>query len=375
MAIERGDTIYRYNGQYYTKSDAFSGTYRQISPGSSGKSLIANKLVTVNDLDDSTFKPEPSSKSQIRQYYEDRYSYTLQDLTRRLNAGEITEMEAIAREKEAKVEVGNNVDQYWAEREAEKFRQESGIAAREAQRLAAGGGSGGSSGPRPSTGDPGLDEALSGLEDYLNQLEARGQVLNPNVQLDSKILAKFTEQAEKEIDPYYKTQLKLARDSLTRDLNYSAEQLGRDEQDLERTYQKQVRTIGENSAEQGFALSGQRQRSERDLALDTQNTIENNRRQLSFNAGNAVGQYARQYGSENLPETQIGNTPTVGAGETGFGKANGTRQLYSISPNVYAGLVGSNEFERRTNVKNRSSQLEQAFRANQGLTQQRSLTL
>lgn len=227
----------------------------------------------------------------------------------------------------------------------------------------------------PSTGDPLLDQTLGQLENYLNELEKRGQVLNPNIQLDASTLAKFTKQAEQEINPYYSTQLKSARESLLYGAGYSRDEVLRNEQDLEKQYGQQFKQLGESAADRGFAQSGIRQREEGDLATDTQNTINANRRQLEFNTGNQARQFAQTYGTSNMPTLDIGNTPSVFGGETGFNKPQGTRSLYQLDPNVYDGLVGSQQYEQRGAVKNRASELESAFRSNQALTQQRSLTL
>ena len=237
------------------------------------------------------------------------------------------------------------------------------------------GSSGGSALNLPSTGNPQLDATLASLENYMKELEKRGQVLNPNIKLDATTLAKFTKQAESEINPYYSTQLKLARENLLTNAGYSKDEVLRNEQELEKQYKTAFRQTGETAADQGFALSGQRVRQESELAQNTQNTIDSNRRKLSFDTGQNVRNYAQQFGSSNIPTLDIGNAPTITGGETGFSKPSGNRSLYSLDPNVYDGLVGSQQYEQTAAIRNRSSQLEEAFRSNQALDQQRLLTL
>lgn len=375
---ERGDTIYRFGGQYYTKSDSFGGTYRQLNPGKNTKSLIANKLIEVVDVPPDEFREEPSGKSEIRAYYQEKANQVMVESSARAQAGEITweEAEQMVRAAEARAETRN--EDYWAKRAAES-------AAREQRNLASGGGSSGSGGgsgngdsmslPFEPTGDPQLDATLGSLQKYIEELEKRGQVLNPNIVLDAKTLAQFTKQAEQEIDPYYKGQLKMARESLLNSAGFSRDEVLRTEQQLEQQYQQKFRETGESAADRGFALSGIRQREEGQLATDTQRVIDSNRRKLEFDTGNAARGFAQQYGTSNMPTLNIGEAPKVFGGETGFNKSQGTRSLYQLDPNVYNGLVGSQEFEQRGAVRNRASQLEEAFRSNQALTQQRSLTL
>lgn len=239
-----------------------------------------------------------------------------------------------------------------------------------------GGGSGSSGGLNlPSTGDPGLDQLTGELENYLNELEKRGQVLNPNIVLDEKTLAKFTKQAEQEINPYYSSQLKAARESLLYNTGYSRSEVLQNEADLERQYKTAFKQTGESAADRGFALSGIRQQEEGELATNAQNQINAGRRTLDFNTGNQARTFAQTYGTSNMPTLDISGAPSITGGETNFNRQGPSRSLYTLDPAIYDGLTGSQEFERRGQVSSRASQLEEAFRGNQALTQQRALTL
>lgn len=225
------------------------------------------------------------------------------------------------------------------------------------------------------TGDPQLDATLSSLQGYIEELEKRGQVLNPNIKIDEATIAKFTKQAEAEINPFYATQLKLARENLLTNAGYSRDEILRNEEDLERQYKTAFRGIGESAADQGFALSGLRQRDEGELARTTNEAIGQGRRQLNFQTGQDARGFAQQWGGRDMPDLSIGEAPSVGSGELAFNRGGQSRSLYSLDPNIYDSLVGEQEFNRRGAVKNRTSELESAFRSNQGLTQQRSLIL
>lgn len=218
-------------------------------------------------------------------------------------------------------------------------------------------------------------DLMTELDGFLQQMQANGQVLNPNIELTPDKVAEFLAQAEREINPYYQGQLRLARESLLSSTGYSRDEVVREEERLEQKYGTRLRELGETSAERGFAQSGLRQRDERQLATDTQNTIEDTRRKLSFDAANEGRQFAQRYGTTELPNFDIGETPTVRAGESRFSRSGGTRSLYQLSPDIYQGLIGSEEFNRRGAVSSRASGLEEAFRTGQSINQQRQLVI
>ncbi len=224
------------------------------------------------------------------------------------------------------------------------------------------------------TGDPVLDSTLQQLNEFIKKLEENGQVLNPNIEITPEKIAEFLKQAETEINPYYSTQLKLARENLYQSLGYSQEEQLRNEQTLEQQYGKQVRQIGEQAAEQGFALSGLRQEQERQLAQETQQQIDTSRRTLQFGAGTAARQFAQQFGKPGAAPT-IPEAPRVLPGENKFASTGRQLPFYELSPDIYDSLIGEQEFARRGAVKSRASGLEEAFRTQQGINQQRSLIL
>lgn len=222
---------------------------------------------------------------------------------------------------------------------------------------------------------PELQDLKNQLQNFLTELQRRGQVLNPNVEITPQKLAEFLKQAENEIAPYYANLLKTSRDTLYRGLGYSANEIQLQEQQLERQYGTRLRQTGESAAEQGFALSGLRQRDERDLATDTQQTIDANRRQLNFNATNAAADFAQQFGTSNLPTLNIGAAPTVTPGQYGFGTSTRSLPLYTLSNEVYSGLKGTKQFEETAAIQARASELESAERQKQAIAQQRQLIL
>lgn len=222
---------------------------------------------------------------------------------------------------------------------------------------------------------PEFQNLYSQLETYLSELQKRGQVLNPNIDLTPDKVAEFLHQAEGEINPYYAGQLKLAKNDLLRSVGYSEDQLLANEQQTQRDYTKGLRNIGDTSADQGFAQSGIRNKQEGDLATNANTSLTDGRRQLAFNTGTAMGNFAQKYGTGELPQFNFGEAPQASAGEGSFSQSTRQLPLYSLSPETYDGLIGSQEYARRGAVSSRSSQLESAFRGNQAINQQRQLTL
>lgn len=223
-------------------------------------------------------------------------------------------------------------------------------------------------------------------KNMIDELNRRGQAVNPNVQITPERVAEFMKQAEtgiseflpiaeREVLPYFQNQLKIAREDFLRNVGYSTDDVLRKEQELERVYGQRVRGVGEQTAEQGFAQSGARTRAEQELARGTQEDIAGQRRQLGFNVGTTARGFAQRFGANALPGLSLTEAPQAIAGQEGFQKGIGSRQLYELSPDVYDGLTGEQEFAQRGAVRQRASDLERSFRENEALRQQRQLTL
>ena len=229
--------------------------------------------------------------------------------------------------------------------------------------------------PGDSTGNAYFDELFKRFGEYLNELEARGNAINQNVIITPEKAAEFMAQAEREFDPYYRNQAGQAREGFLRSLGYSQNELSSFEQDMERKYGKALRTIGDQAAESGFALSGRRIQDEQNLAQDTQQTLDTNRRKLEFDAGTRARDFAGQYGLSALPNLTLDSAPTVAAGSMSFQRSGASKPLYELSNDLYDQLKGSKTFEQEAAKRTRASELEEAFRSQSSLNQSRSLNL
>lgn len=225
------------------------------------------------------------------------------------------------------------------------------------------------------TGDPIKDAILKAAQDFLDKLANRGQVLNPNIEITPEKIAEFTAQAQRELSPYYQSQMKLARESLLKSVGYSIEDIGRNEQDLEKKYGTSLRTLGESAAEKGFALSGMRKRDEEQLAYETQQNIDLNRRTLGRQAESLASTYAQKYGGTDMPTSTISQAPRVLPGEINFQKSDAQNPFYTLSPETYQNLVGSQQYEQQTAEKTRVAGLKSDYKTDELSKRMRTLSL
>lgn len=212
------------------------------------------------------------------------------------------------------------------------------------------------------------------MEEYLKKMQTAGMQINPNITIDASTLQEFATLAAKEIDPFYAEQLKVGVSDFLRESGFSKDKLIEDEKRLSQKYGAATRQLSENFADKGFAQSGLRQTDERQLALDTQNQINDTRNKFQFDMGTAGRNLEQKFGTSNVPGFTLGNRPTVGAGEAKFGTSSDS-PLYSLSDSLYQGIKGSNTYEQDAAKRVRQSQLAEGYRSGQSLSQIRSLTI
>ena len=134
------------------------------------------------------------------------------------------------------------------------------------------------------------------IDQYIQNQYAQGNILNPNVKITQQTLVQFLSQAENEVNSGFRSTLRVAKEGFMRQLGYSSDEISRQEQEAEQKYGQQLRTLGEQSAEAGFAQSGIRGERERLLAESTQRAIEDRRREIGFEAGSLARTYAGRFG-------------------------------------------------------------------------------
>ena len=228
-----------------------------------------------------------------------------------------------------------------------------------------------------STGRDDLDALLVTLQKAIEDITKRGLAINPYIEITPDKVAEFLKQAETEIAPYYTGQLKLAKEGFLRSVGYATEDITRLEQDLERKYGKELRTLGEQAAETGFAYSGIRKEQERELAGETQRRIEQQRRELEFKAGTTARELAQQWGGPTISALtpQMAGAPRVIPGQPGFEKALTSGALYTLSPDIYESLIGEKEKEQKTAARVLAGEYETGFKEEELAKKSRALEI
>jgi hypothetical protein len=227
--------------------------------------------------------------------------------------------------------------------------------------------------PGSVTGNKQLDEMLSVLRQQMEEMRARGQSVNPNIEITPERIAQFLTQAEQEINPYYQSQLKMAKEGYLSSVGYTRDEILRLEEDLTRKFKTGHRTLGEGMAEQGFTLSGMRQREERELAEGAQRQAEATRAAAAFQEQQRARQLASEWGTGAVSEFKLPEAPKFTASGQVIG---GSRDLPMFQlGGGFSDLIGSREFERRGAVSQRQSQLETAERERLLAQEARKLTL
>lgn len=193
-------------------------------------------------------------------------------------------------------------------------------------------------------------------QDVLNQalqnLTSQGLAINPNKNLTELDVAEFLKRAEREVEPYYASMLKLGRESYLQAAGYNKQSILENEAKLEKKYGKDLRTLSENAAETGFAQSGRRILDEKDLATEYGSQINEGRRKLAFDETARAMTFAEKFGSSNLPRSlSIGEAPSVTPGAGTFGKANRNLPLYNLDSNILDNIIGSQEKEKATGTR------------------------
>lgn len=155
-------------------------------------------------------------------------------------------------------------------------------------------------------------EIASNIMDVLEGIIASGQQISSTI-TDAEIdtlaasldLPKFLAQAELEIAPEYEQKYMLAKEDLSRTLSEIGEELGLQEAGIRREATEQLRTGRETLAGRGLALSGRRQRFERELEEEKQRQITQRQRQALQATGEAGRLAERRLGTEALQEFEV----------------------------------------------------------------------
>ena len=164
-------------------------------------------------------------------------------------------------------------------------------------------------GATPSlTGNPDMDAYLAELRGVLTNILASGQTINPAIPLDPSVIAQFQEQAEKEINPNFVSQIRAIKGDLTTNLEFLSEayKIGREEQESQ--FKQSLGLSRERRAGFGTIFSGARSREEQESQASQNRALE-----LS-----ALGAESSLRGQVRTAESQVGSGELEGISRPGL---------------------------------------------------------
>jgi len=205
--------------------------------------------------------------------------------------------------------------------------------------------------------NPELQSAYLQLMKSLGQTISAGQVINPNIEITPEKVREFTDQATKELDPYYQELI----GNYKKDLNDSILRLKHDFEtgirNAEEPFRKNMAAVSELEAQSGLTYGSERVVREKENIRGQQELIDKNVLDVSRLAEDAYKTTERTLGSDAFRDISVPGLSNYNVNKQGFAEA-GLRNLYSPQGR----MVGSLQKEKTTNIANRASVLEDAYR-------------
>lgn len=187
-----------------------------------------------------------------------------------------------------------------------------------------------------------------------------GEVINPDIEIDLGMTQKFTEEATKQLDPYFQEEIK----GYQQDVNTAIQRLTQDYETAvkqsEDTFKKQLAANAEAEAQAGTVYGSERGVREADTVKAQQQNIDEALLKTQREIQDAQIKGERALGSSFFSP---GPVNAYGVGTSGYTSA-GSRSLYTPT----SGLYGTINKDRTTAIQNRANELEKAYRAQRSLT-------
>lgn len=216
------------------------------------------------------------------------------------------------------------------------------------------------------TGNPELNALLGQMQTYLQTIIASGKQINPNIELEPKLIQQFLDQATSEIDPYYASQIKNIKDQLQPNLDLIQRQYENEKMNSEATFKKSIADSRESAAGAGTVFSGQRILGEKNYLDQTNRGLDLNAAQYQNQVNNTLRNTAGQVGSRNLSNLNTPSFATAAGTLEGNGSFYNTGRTYNAL--VPSGITGSLEQDKLTAIRSRQNQLETAARQDRALS-------
>lgn len=207
----------------------------------------------------------------------------------------------------------------------------------------------------PTTGDPKLDAILAEMQKKVNDAQANGQMINPNIELTPAEIKKFLDQATSEIDPYYASQIAAIRKNLDMSLDELQKSYDLQKQQNEADFKANLGVQQEQLADTGLAFSGARKQRENALVSDQNRMLEDKAASASSKAASAILDTETKIGSRNLANLQMPNLVQYEASTENGGRLKNKR---SLNFGTRGGQTGDVEYNRNRDIRSLSDYLQ-----------------
>jgi len=193
-----------------------------------------------------------------------------------------------------------------------------------------------------NTGNPLYDQLIKNINSIVDQAKAGGKKLNPQLDLSKpEVLQQFIDQAATELDPYYKTLFKAARQDIYSYMDNAQKQYELVAKQEAEKFRRSLGDSRESAAGRGMSQSSNQMFSEQNLMSDTNASLESAYNKQSYDLGGKIRDYTYAYGTDQgltTPVKQYGVTNTPSGSQY-------TRQLNTLTPE--SAITGSEEFKAR----------------------------
>lgn len=204
-----------------------------------------------------------------------------------------------------------------------------------------------------------MQDSYGAMQEYVKKLESEGKVVNPNIEINPAMTAKFLAQAKTELEPYYGQIFKQAEQDLGKEFTRLSEDYSAQEKQIGEQYGRQLENTQEDYARRGLAFGSERKAAEKTLADQTNQALQGNLQQATRRAEDIGTQGERMLGSANFPKRQLsfqtGAAPITGAPGV-YGLSGSTQNRTLFAPQ--GGVTGDVERERLFGETQRAKELE-----------------
>ena len=196
--------------------------------------------------------------------------------------------------------------------------------------------------PNESTGNAAFDAVIKQMNQMFEQALASGQKLNPQLDLSKpEVMKQFIDQAETELDPYYKTLFSAAKKDVYSYMDNAQKQYELLAKQEAEKFRRSLGDSRESAAGRGMSQSSNQMFAEQNLMSDTNASLESAYNTQAYNLGGKIRDYTYAYGTDQgltTPVKQYGVTNTPSGSQY-------TRQLNTLTPE--SAITGSEEFKAR----------------------------